>query len=576
MSAALALLLVPIHVPTTPADLARLMPSECVAYIETPALGRFLARRADEPVCQALAASPLARVIEEKLDDELRTNLERLERVLGGSVADGIAGLIQGGAAVGFVRGVRQPGFVACLAACDAETASSSLDRAFDEIAAVSGMARASFAPHDEEDGARVWYFGPIALAQRSELILFASSPGLMRDALERASGDDDESLAGDEKFARVHARTPSNDLAWGWADLEALRQVRDDHAPHGGPLTALEELARAPEAHLILGERFARIGGAEQALFSVRIQASQLALELEGVGIDELAPFPEARGAIVPLARTRDDTCLDALVYRDLGAFTAGASASFASENAASIARGFDELSVLFGGIDVGGELLPKIKPWMRLVSRPARFDGNAPQIELPAAAWVLELEDAERTGPLLMSAFQTTLAIFNADRAQNQLAPFMLALEREGDVEISAGRPLAPRAGEALDVSYNLAPACARVGNYFVLGTHASLVHELVRELPGAPSGARAASERVVLSAPALRPYLDKNRAALVAHHQLEEGGDTAEAEVAISTLIEAVRALSRLGIDVSTPSAGRLSLRATLELAPAGERR
>jgi len=133
---------------------------------------------------------------------------------------------------------------------------------------------------------------------------------------------------------------------------------------------------------------------------------------------------------------------------------------------------------------------------------------------------------------------------------------------------------RPLAPRAGEGVDIVHNLVPAVAHVGTTLILGTHESLVRELVRDLVSqrAPAGVRG--ERLLLRGPAVAAYLTKNRDALVANNMLEKGHTAEEAQARIDALVTLTRTVEQLELTTTAPAEHALELRARVQLERAGD--
>ncbi len=571
-------------------DPARLIPASAMVYVEAPHLGEFLGRRGDEPFACALGASPLGALIEEGLDAEARKNLANLAEILGGSTADGLAHLAARGAGFGVTFRRGKPAFVACVRASDEAWLTAAIDRALELVVRESGIDASALEPNDENEGARTWYLGPLALAQRGDLLVLASSPGWLRDALDRDAGEEPESLAGSAPFVAARGARATDALVWAWMDVAALRSLNpkgsaeaqgsaEEKAPPAdgdeAPLADLIAMGQDPGAHYLLGTPLARIAGASTWTLSARVEGSAFDIALRADGLTVPANLePTGAPRALPAPADPGAECFDLVVHRDLSAIYQQRAELFRPEEVPQIARGFADLSLLFGGVDVAEELLPKLGPWLRVVGRPARFDANrTPEIELPAAALLVDLDDPETTAPQILAAFQTTVGVLNADRAQKRQQPLLLSVAREGDVEISVARPLAPRAGEGIDIVHNLVPACAHVGRTLILGTHESLVRELVQDLTAkrAPSDMRGdvRGERLLLRGPAVATYLVKNLDALVANNMLEKGHTAEEAQARTDALVTLTRTVERLELTTTTPIEHALELRARVQL-------
>jgi hypothetical protein len=260
-------------------------------------------------------------------------------------------------------------------------------------------------------------------------------------------------------------------------------------------------------------------------------------------------------------------------VLHRDLAAVFRERAGLFPAEKLPGFAKATGDLALLFGGLDLGQDVLPGISPWVTLVAGRADFaPGTVPDQPLPAAAAILELREPERLGPLLVSAFQTGVGLANADREQKGLDPLLLELRLAGTETITTARFFAPRDGAGLDLRHNLVPACAWSGERFVVGTHASLVEELVRA-GGGFADLGAAVETLELGGDALAEVVDANREALVAREVLRRGRTREQAEEDLRLAASLLRSAD-LALEVEYRSESEIELRATLDLEPAGD--
>ena len=236
----------------------------------------------------------------------------------------------------------------------------------------------------------------------------------------------------------------------------------------------------------------------------------------------------------------------LELALYRDLAALFRERVELFPAEALPGFAEASSNLALFLGGLDAEEDLLPGLGPWVRLVVRPVDFaDDCQPEMALPAAAAIVELEDPE-LGPALVGAFQTGIGIANVDRAQRGLDALVLSLSLAGDVEITSARFRPPRAGDGVDLRYNLEPACAVVGDVFVVGTHAALVRELAL---GRPAGRETEPrERLTLDGRAVAGVIAANSEALVMQNMLAEGSTRERAEGEIGLLLGFLERLGR----------------------------
>ncbi len=166
------------------------------------------------------------------------------------------------------------------------------------------------------------------------------------------------------------------------------------------------------------------------------------------------------------------------------------------------------------------------------------------------------------------MLAGFQTAVSIGNAERAQNGQPPFALLLSMEGGATISAGHMPTPMAGEPVDASYNLAPACAFHDGYLVLGTHEAIVRAALRDLAAGTDEVAEGPpvEALTVAGPPLAKLVDQSAEYLVMQAVLNEGKDRAQAEAEIRALATILGAFERA--DLTLTDAGD-SLTLDLEL-------
>ncbi len=171
-------------------------------------------------------------------------------------------------------------------------------------------------------------------------------------------------------------------------------------------------------------------------------------------------------------------------------------------------------------------------------------------------------------------MSVFQTTIGIINLEASQQRRAALRLDLALVDGVTVTRARFPQPRAVDAtgapvpVDLRYNLAPACALVGEHFVLGTHHGLVTEVARELAtvtpaAAPSADATTTDNIVLRGAALAALVRANRETLTLNALLEEGKPRARAEAELDAFAALLASCERTELNAEAPMARRLSV-------------
>jgi hypothetical protein len=539
--------------------LASLVPQRCRVYLEARAPGPLLELGLDHPFLLELRALPLGRALLAALERTPEEALERADAWLGGPALRALAELTHRGFGLGFDPATKETVLVALGRDAAAVERHSTL--ALDAIERHLGFPGALDRPRELRSGADVWILGDACLARREALLVIGNDSRLVSETLALAADPKGLGLFERPGFAAHHAERPPDALVWAWLELAELER----HADPG--FRELRAANRTPAGQALLGARAA-------ALLSARALSATLLRDGErGLALWLRAFEAPCAAALAPPGRDGDvpaaiggQGLATALVYRDFSHYVSERARLFPPEALPGFAELLSNGALFFGGQDLGADVLPRLSPWIRLVSREAEFAADRrPELALPALAAVAALEDQDH-GEEWVTAFQTIVSIANLDQAQKGKKGLRLHLEREGEVEISLARFPTPLPSDGVDLRYNLEPALAVVGRHLVLGTHASLVRELVRTLgaspPVPPSTTR---ETLELDAPGWRSTLERSFEHLVARKMLDEGLERGEAEAEIGGLRLALASIdgTRLELRGDDPAAPELRL-------------
>jgi hypothetical protein len=558
-----------------------LLPPDALVVLDAPGIAGLAARGLDDPLVRAL--------LHGGVDDLLRAGagagagelLERGDDAVGFPLLATFASLAHGGAALAIDAGRGGVGWTLALRGDDAELLRATLLDGFARLEAQYGS------PGGTIDGGRrtvrcadTWRIGDgLALAQLGALFLASNTPGRLEDALERAA------TAEPPASTLAHALPASSaaTVLRAAVDLERLDGLASFGLLPG--MRKLRAMHGLPAVQLLLGAGVAELGSARALGFALELDGTRLRARVEGVGTADSGGLSPHAGALAPpaLARNEHDVA-DALVYRDLSAAfreRVDRFARFAPEAMPGFAKAEADLALFFGGEDLARDVLPGISPWMRLVAREIEFaPERRPENTLPAAAVILALDDkasadADRapraTGTKLATAFQTLIGAVNLQRAQERKPGFLLALEPAGEHTLTTAGLPTPRAADGIDLAYNLEPACAQVGDLFVLATHAALARQLVLELgPGRAEVRADLTERWSLEGASAARIVAANRATLVAQNALDKGHSFDAARAEVAALERLVALVDSLRIEVASSAAGgERAVALTLEL-------
>lgn len=553
-------------------DSADWMPAGSILYLALPGLPAWLAGGLEHPKVAALLAHPLAQLALAEAPLTPAAALALVDGFAGRPVLPTLARLAERGLGVGLLpaprRGAEPRPFVV-LSGGDPELLEELLEEAFDVLAARFDFDRRLLdAPHSEVDGASIYRLGDqLSLARAGATLVLAGSVPDVLLALDAAGGRA-PSLAADERFAVARATAAPAPFAWLYVDVATLTAT-DPEAR-----TNLAAVAADAAAHFLLGPTLTYLSRAEALGVGLHIDGAVVRVALEAHGVEAgpgAATFP--RTPPPPRAGGRHDA-LDAVVHRDMATLTALRADLFPPEVQPAFAKALADLTPLLGGLDLYDDVLPQTSPWLRIVARPVEFEAGAvPLIALPAACLVARVTD-ETVGQGLVSAFQTTIGIVNLEASQQRRAALRLDLALVDGVTVTRARFPQPRAVDAtgapmpVDLRYNLAPACALVGEHFVLGTHHALVTEVARELAAAtpattPSTGTTATDDIVLRGAALAALLRANRESLTLNAMLEEGKPRARAEAELDAFAALLASCEQIELRAAAPMARRLSV-------------
>ena len=532
-----------------PEDLGRLLAPDSALVVG----GAGLAALVDAPPAWAvtLADSPLLR---NRLGDA-RERLDELDDELGLPVLPTIAGLARGGLALGVSLRGESPAVSLAARAADPETLQQAWDAVRNVIAQRNGVGVRWFARQKRVlRGFDAWVFGDeLALAIDGDVLLVANGEGPLRDMIDRAR---DGGASAVDRSAVADARARADGAAvWAWVDIEWIDALAPDTTAE------LRAFATEPGAHLLLGSGFASLGDARTASAGLWVDDDRLKLGLVGHGdvaerAFDLAAAPGAR-ATATASPSNDGARF--VLHRDLAGVFRHRVDLFDVDVLPEFAGAVSGLALFFGGADIEDEILPALSPWLTLVVRAPAFAPDAtPDVPLPAAALVVDVDDAERIGPKLVGAFQTAIGLVNVESAQNMQPALVMGLELVGGVAMTTATFPAPHPEDGVDLRYNLVPACGVVDGRLVLGTHRSLVADLIESIAAGETGpAPAPGESVRLSGSFVADGLRQNRGALAMARVLAAGATPDEGRAFVESVAALADSIAALELRFGRPT-------------------
>lgn len=521
------------------------VPDRAIAWVQTNELSAVLDQGLEHPLVARILAEPLvAKKLEEDGFDPAAA-LSAAEAVLGESPLELAAAITRGGIGLGLVPGdAREPRPFVITRGEDADEFEAALET-------IEG-ALATFRVIRRPEAERTAALGPMvesAWVAKDEKLFGART----RDgALVLATTWDDLALCVSTKDRCKRARA---DLARldgadsgvvAWVDIDAL----EAHGDVGELRTMVED----PGVHIALGPMLTYLGSSSTA--ALRLGWSTDSIELDVVGTSpELGegastfPSSERPGRSIELAGM--DGVAHFALHRDLSEIISNRTELFPPRKQPELAEGLSNFALFVGGTDAVDEVLAAISERIEIVVESVPFDARAtPEVPLPAAAFVLQVEDPAVNGARLVGAFQSLVALQNVQEAMNGRDGRRLTVEMYGGTTMTKAQLPPPAEGDAVDLTHNVVPACALIGDRFVLGTHDALVRRLLdRIAEDRPRKGRTAGDRVHIDGPSVRTLLADNRDLLVTRAVLTENKPRAQAEAEIElllSLLEPVRSL------------------------------
>ncbi len=562
----------------TPApDLPRLVPASTVVFADFGGLSPVLEEGLEHPLIEMLVDSELGGLLLAQAPLTPADALALGQATIGRPVLPTLAGLTEGGVVFSLSIKRGKPTYLVIARGKEAAFTRGVLEDGLRLLAKQFGVSEeAILKPQGNMRGLDAWFLGDdLAVCNSGNLLLLSNDEGSLREAADRLVDGSGASLMDNAGFldARVAATGTAPSL-WSWVDVDAL-EAQDKSAT-----ADLRAMVESIPAHFLFGPVLASIGAAKQTTAALTLGETGIELVVEARGLED-APstvvLPPVEAAPQPRVPLDAEDSAHGLLYRDLAGLFQNRNELFSAESQPQFAETTSGLALFFGGEDVSDKVLPAISPWLEfIISDPIFADGATPDIPLPGAAIVAQIDGASDVGNMLISAFQTVIGIINIEGAQQMQPQLRLGLELVSGVTVTSAHYPKPPAGDGVDMRFNLEPACALVGDRFVVGTHRSLVADIVRKLTGedgdgAESMARSSSpgEYLQVAGSAFAKAIRANAPALALNSSLEEGKELSVAEGEIEGIALVGDLIERLTFQTRRQAEGLVRLSLKLEL-------
>jgi hypothetical protein len=562
---------------TSPASslLAEFFSPVTLAYVEITAPERLLEPALEADLDRLLEPlEPYRKYKESKDYRDLTAVVGVLERKLATDWRTGLRTLVGGGVAFGFDP--TEQAVIILVRSRDADQLNH-LHEAIVELVETDARnkGKASPATSAEYRGVTGWSTGKNgAHAILGDTIIVSNKSDALKSIVDRRL-DQKPTLASDEGFQTVRKQAGDKAAGFGFVRLGPLKLL-------AGLSKLFGQKSDNPLAELLAGGILDTLAHADHVALAIEAQDDRWKISLrlprdrEQLGATRRWYFASQQGASADAPLVVPDLLATLSTYRDLGGFWTNRNELFDEKTNVGFTQADTNLGLYFSGRDFGTQVLAELEPQWQFVSALHDFaaDGEpVPALKLPNLAVVWRLKHPAEFAPHLQMAFQNIVGITNLDGVQKGRPQLLLKSESRGKAEIHYGSYLTVGETPSTEapIHFNFRPACARIGSYFVLGTHVALVRNLSAALESAPAE-RATTDnlRFEVDAAPLRKILDANRSLILGRAMLSSGGDRDGAERRLDVGLELLEHLKGLAVRL-VDHAESVALEAELRIDP-----
>lgn len=314
----------------------------------------------------------------------------------------------------------------------------------------------------------------------------------------------------------------------WLFLNMALLNQEPNFRKAVGGDGSALDVI--------LTGFLRQSLQNAPWAGLALRIQADEL--QIRGFSAGSLPPAmtfsTPAPGQVLPPKLNVPRELASASLWRDLAAFYSARDVIFPERSSAGIL--FENfMEIFFSGRDLKDEVLARFHPAVRLVVAEQQYDPatGVPEEPYPAVALVFRVDRPEEFGEIFEEAWQKAIGIANFTRGQQAQPGIILDKATHAGVTFTYGyfSVRGEKDRNKLPARFNVRPALARTGPYFILSSTDHLARDLIdavrREDGRTPPRASAAHTFVEIgSGGQIAALLEAHRASYLRQNVLSGG--------------------------------------------------
>ncbi len=553
---------------------AKLLPGSTIFYAEVSNPPAILDGLLEHPVTKRLQEEE---VYQEILKDsevaEFLLVLDYIESELGMEWDDALKALTSGGVTLAF----------------DAESKGAALFfKAQDEqslkkiVETMMKLARQDAADNNRDDPYDIDEYRGITtygvknggFALYEQWLVFASNEKIGMTLLDGLlDGKTENCLADNEQFQEAKSKKIKSDVAWLYADLNAIRYA-------GVAKKLFTGKAEDPFGEILLGGILDILKETPYvtASLSGAGQSAQLRLSVpfEQSWVSEAREHyfgPRGTGQAIAIPDV-PNLLFATSAYRNFSEMWLRAGDLFNERINDKFAEADSTLTTLFSGKDFGEDILGALSPEILFIATRQEFpqDRPAPALKLPAFTLVAEMREPKTTSKEFRRLFQSLIGFFNVVGSMNGQPQLELDMDKfEGGELVSA--TFVPLAGEEdkdpARINFNFSPTVAFSGNRIIVSSTTKLARNLIAvKKPEERDTDTIVNTAALLSAPVVKAALEDNLSQLISNNMLEEGHTREEAETEIGILLKLLGYFQAASLSLET-SKGTLSLNLGVEL-------
>lgn len=223
-------------------------------------------------------------------------------------------------------------------------------------------------------------------------------------------------------------------------------------------------------------------------------------------------------------------------------------------------LAQADSQLTTFFSGRDFGEDILGAVTDSVQLIAAQQTFsaDHPIPAIKLPSFALQFRMKNAEQTQPEMRRVFQNFIGFLSIIGAMQGQPQFDLGWEQIGDAQLVTASYLPDSdmmKSTSAPINFNFSPTVAFIDDRFIISSTTPLAKQLATPQEPAPNlNCNTAAE---LDTSVLETILDDNKEQLISQNMLEKGQSYEEAETEIKLLLELLRYVGNVSLDLDIRS-------------------